>query len=75
MQSVLDHGGYNRLGLEVDLGQGEGTRSSSVLVMAKTRRSFKRTSCFNFSFSWGTACLGGGGENESVKETEETSRK
>lgn len=36
MQSVIDHGGYNRLGLEVDLGQGEGTRSSSVLVMATT---------------------------------------
>lgn len=36
MQSVIDGGGYNRLGWEVELGQGEGTLSSSSLVMVKT---------------------------------------
>lgn len=36
VKSVIDGGGYKRLGLEVKLGQGEGTLSSSILVMVKT---------------------------------------
>lgn len=53
----------------MDLGQGEGTRcSSSVLVVAKTGGHLKEQVVLTSYFRWGKACLGGGGENESVKE-------